>query len=172
MELQNRPRHHDGTPLNRDLINSTGLDELLYLNFIYHELGHDVTIPVLNTLDLYTYSYVIDAARDDMPYLTTYDGHYVGLTMIYEGFADAWADYAISHVNHNYTLLAMQMQKAWGEFWVEWLYNEIQSCALDVKSGSSKTSPSAFPARWSPLRSSRPPKTSPRYTTLRCRLPP
>lgn len=127
-----------GLPLNRDLINSTGLDELLYLNFIYHELGHDVTVPVLNTLDLYTYSYVINAARYDMPYLTTYDGHYVGLTMIYEGFADAWADYAISHVNHNYTLLAVQMQKAWGEFWVEWLYNEIQSCALDVKNGELK----------------------------------
>ncbi len=34
-----------GLPLNRDYLNNTGLDRLIYLSFVYHELGHDVTVP-------------------------------------------------------------------------------------------------------------------------------
>ncbi|ASJ02721.1 hypothetical protein A3L09_05360 [Thermococcus profundus] len=128
-----------GLPLNRDLINSTGLDELLYLTFIYHELGHDITLPALYLSNVEEYEYLQDVIAEDMEYLAKYDLHFWNpIGMIYEGFADAWADYATSHVNHNYTLLAMQMQKAWGEFWIERLYNEIQSCALEVKSGELK----------------------------------
>lgn len=123
---------------NRDFINSIGFDELFYLNFIYYELGYDVIIFVLNILDLYIYFYVIDVVRDDMFYFIIYDGYYVGFIMIYEGFVDVWVDYVISYVNYNYIFFVMQMQKVWGEFWVEWFYNEIQSCVFDVKSGEFK----------------------------------
>ncbi len=114
-----------GLPLNRDYVVSTELDELLYLGFIYHELGHDITIPAINSYrNLYNLTYFIDAIRADMPYLARYDMHFWSRTgMLYEGFADAWEDYAISQINENYTLLAINMQKAWGEFWIGWLLN-------------------------------------------------
>ncbi|WP_099211383.1 DUF4932 domain-containing protein [Thermococcus henrietii] len=114
-----------GLPLNRDYVMSMGLDELLYLGFIYHELGHDITIPALDAYgNLSNLTYFVDAIRSDMPYLARYDIHFWSKTgMLYEGFADAWEDYAISRINENYTLLAINMQKAWGEFWIGWLLN-------------------------------------------------
>ena len=114
-----------GLPLNRDYVVSENLNELLYLGFIYHELGHDVTVPEIYSYpNLTSLTYFVDAIRKDMPYLSRYDMHFWSRTgMLYEGFADAWEDYAISHVDENYTLLAINMQKAWGEFWVGWLLN-------------------------------------------------
>uniref|UniRef100_UPI00263A064D hypothetical protein n=1 Tax=Thermococcus sp. TaxID=35749 RepID=UPI00263A064D len=114
-----------GLPLNREYIVSTGLDELLYLGFIYHELGHDITVPAINSYgNLTSLAYFVDAIRTDMPYLARYDMHFWSRTgMLYEGFADAWEDYAIGQINENYTLLAINMQKAWGEFWIGWLLN-------------------------------------------------
>lgn len=125
-----------GLPLNRDVINSSYLDELIYLGFIYHELGHDATMPALNT-NLRDYEYLQDAIEEDMPYLARYDMHFWNPAgMIYEGFADAWEDYALSHVDGNYSLLAMYMQKAWGEFWMESLLYSLQDCALGVSTRS------------------------------------
>lgn len=112
-----------GLPLNRDYIKSRELNELIYLTFIYHELGHDLTIPGLNAhYDDLTYSlrYLEDTIEEDMPYLARYDIHFWGPTgMIYEGFADGWADFALKEVNPAYAELEMWMQKAWGEFWIE-----------------------------------------------------
>ncbi|AHL22394.1 DUF4932 domain-containing protein [Thermococcus nautili] len=112
-------------PLNRDYIDNPGLDELLYLNFIYHELGHDIINPVLRErlLELGQMEYFIWAIREDMPYLTRYDGHFSSVNMFYESFADAWADFALSQVDPDYALLAINMQKAWGEFWIGFQYN-------------------------------------------------
>ena len=114
-----------GLPLNGDYVVSENLNELLYLGFVYHELGHDVTVPEIYSYpNLTSLTYFVDAIREDMPYLSRYDMHFWSRTgMLYEGFADAWENYAISHVNENYTLPAINMQKAWGEFWVEWLLN-------------------------------------------------
>lgn len=123
-----------GLPLNRDIINSTYLDELIYLGFIYHELGHDITLPALYSLNLTEYEYLQDAIEDDMPYLARYDIHFWdSVGMIYEGFADAWEDYALAQLDENYTLLAMYMQKAWGEFWVEELFYRMQDCVGKVR---------------------------------------
>ena len=111
-----------GLPLNGDYINNTALDELLYLGFVYHELGHDITLPQLwaNINAVYNLSYLQSVIEANMPYLARYDIHFWHPeTMIYESFADGWEDFALSHVNGNYTELAMWMQKAWGEFWIE-----------------------------------------------------
>ncbi len=127
-----------GLPLNRDVINSTYLDELLYLGFIYHELGHDVTLPSLyrNYALLGNMTYFQRTIEEDMPYLARYDLHFWDPTgMLYEGFADAWEDFALTHVDGNYSLLAMEMQKAWGEFWIEELFYGVQDCALEVREG-------------------------------------
>jgi len=125
-------------PLNRDYVVSTDIDELLYLGFVYHELGHDVTIPALDAYrNLSNLTYFVNAIRNDMPYLARYDMHFWSETgMLYEGFADAWEDYAIGRINENYTLLAIHMQKAWGEFWIGWLLNRtIYYSELSRKTG-------------------------------------
>ncbi|ASJ07059.1 DUF4932 domain-containing protein [Thermococcus pacificus] len=127
-----------GLPLNRDIINSTYLNELLYLGFIYHELGHDVTLPALyaSYAAVQNLTYLQEAIEEDMPYLARYDMHFWSEDgMLYEGFADAWEDFALAHVDGNYTRLAMEMQKAWGEFWIERLFYGVQDCALSVKAG-------------------------------------
>lgn len=137
-----------GLPLNRDFINSTRLDELLYLDFVYHELGHDVTVPVLRASKelLRNMTYFVDAIKDDMPYLATYDIHFWSRTgMLYEGFADAWGDFALVHVNPAYASLAMEMQKAWGEFWIENLFRGVQNCALKVRKGEVSNFSSCVP---------------------------
>ncbi|WP_258084492.1 hypothetical protein [Thermococcus thermotolerans] len=111
-----------GLPLNRDYINNTGLDRLIYLSFVYHELGHDTTVPGLNRYyeDTYSLHYLEDTIEGDMPYLATYDIHFWWDTMmIYEGFADGWADFALLHVDPDYSALAMWMQRGWGEFWID-----------------------------------------------------
>ncbi|MCD6372346.1 MAG: DUF4932 domain-containing protein [Thermococcus sp.] len=111
-----------GLPLNRDYIENRELDELIYLTFIYHELGHDITLDGLNTNYDITYSlrYLEDTIEEDMPYLARYDIHLWGPTgMIPEGFADGWADFALKRVNPAYAELAMWMQMGWGEFWIE-----------------------------------------------------
>lgn len=107
-------------PLNRDYVDNPGLDELIYLGFVYHELGHDITMARLEEefLELGRMEYFIDAIRKDMPYLTRYDGHFSSVYMFYEGFADAWQDFALSHIDKDYTDLAIWMQKGWGEFWI------------------------------------------------------
>ena len=112
-------------PLNKDYIDNPGLDELLYLGFIYHELGHDLTVPKLNDvpLELDRTGYLIDPVRKDMSYLATYDGHFYSVGLIYEGFADAWEDFVLSHLDPDYSKLIIDMQKAWGEFWVGYQYN-------------------------------------------------
>lgn len=123
-----------GLPLNKDVINSTRLDELIYLGFIYHELGHDVTLPALYSLNLTEYEYFQDVIEEDMPYLARYDIHFWNpVGMIYEGFADAWEDYALAQLDGNYTLLEMYMQKAWGEFWIEELFYRMQDCVDKVR---------------------------------------
>jgi len=112
-------------PLNRDYIVNQGLDELLYLEFIYHELGHDITIPALQneSSELAGMEYFVDVTRTDMPYLARYDMHFQSRAgLIYEGFADAWADFALSHVDGDYAKLIMWMQRGWGEFWIEKQY--------------------------------------------------
>ncbi|GAB6101932.1 CGP-CTERM sorting domain-containing protein [Thermococcus atlanticus] len=111
-----------GLPLNRDFIRSMKLDELNYLGFIYHELGHDITTGALwkSGEALLNLTYLESTIEKDMPYLARYDIHFWGsFGMIYEGFADGWEDFALSHVNENYTQLAMWMQRAWGEFWID-----------------------------------------------------
>ena len=114
-----------GLPLNRDYIKNPGLNELIYLSFIYHELGHDITVPKLDTLPLKLdrMGYFIYTIKADMPYLAMYDGHFHSVDMIYEGFADAWSDFALSHVDPDCTGLLINMQKAWGEFWIGYQYN-------------------------------------------------
>ena len=111
-----------GLPLNRDCVNNTGLDELIYLGFVYHELGHDLTLPGIYSSygDLYALAYLEDTIEGDMPYLARYDIHFwdrVG--MIYEGFADGWQDFALSSVDPDYVTLAIWMQRGWGEFWID-----------------------------------------------------
>ena len=127
-----------GLPLNLDVINSTYLDELLYLGFIYHELGHDVTLPSLyhNYALLRNMTYFQRTIEEDMPYLARYDLHFWSEDgMLYDGFADAWEDFALAHVDGNYSFLEMEMQKAWGEFWIEELFYGVQDCALEVREG-------------------------------------
>lgn len=111
-----------GLPLNRDYVNNTGLDELVYLGFVYHELGHDITLPGLysNYGDTYSLAYLEDTIEEDMPYLARYDIHFWDRTgMIYEGFADGWLDFALSSVDPDYAALAVWLQRAWGEFWID-----------------------------------------------------
>ncbi|CAD5244138.1 DUF4932 domain-containing protein [Thermococcus camini] len=111
-----------GLPLNRDYVNNTGLDELIYLGFVYHELGHDITLPGLyaNYGDTYSLAYLEEAIEEDMPYLARYDIHFWDRTgMIYEGFADGWLDFALSNVDPDYAALAVWLQRAWGEFWID-----------------------------------------------------
>ncbi|QDA31300.1 DUF4932 domain-containing protein [Thermococcus indicus] len=111
-----------GLPLNRDYVNNTGLDELIYLGFVYHELGHDITLPGLyaNYGDTYSLAYLEDTIEEDMPYLARYDIHFWDRTgMIYEGFADGWLDFALSNVDPDYAALAVWLQRAWGEFWID-----------------------------------------------------
>ncbi len=124
-----------GLPINRDFINSTRLDELLYIGFIYHELGHDITVPVLQANEdlLENLTYLQKAIEEDMPYLARYDIHFWSKDgMLYEGFADAWEDFALAHVDPVYAFLEMEMQKAWGEFWIEELFYGVQDCTLKV----------------------------------------
>ncbi len=111
-----------GLPLNRDYIRNRKLDELNYLGFIYHELGHDITTRQLwESRDiLLNLTYLESTIENDMPYLARYDMHFwSNVGMIYEGFADGWEDFALSHVNPTYANLSMCMQRAWGEFWIE-----------------------------------------------------
>ncbi|NJE01008.1 DUF4932 domain-containing protein [Thermococcus sp. JdF3] len=111
-----------GLPLNRDYVNNTGLDELIYLGFVYHELGHDITLPGLYASygDTYSLAYLEDTIEGDMPYLARYDIHFWDRTgMIYEGFADGWLDFALSNVDPDYAALAVWLQRAWGEFWID-----------------------------------------------------
>ncbi|AEK72314.1 hypothetical protein GQS_02065 [Thermococcus sp. 4557] len=111
-----------GLPLNGDYVNNTGLDELVYLGFVYHELGHDITLPGLyaNYGDTYSLAYLEDTIEEDMPYLARYDIHFWDRTgMIYEGFADGWLDFALSSVDPDYAALAVWLQRAWGEFWID-----------------------------------------------------
>ncbi|NJE03068.1 DUF4932 domain-containing protein [Thermococcus sp. MV11] len=111
-----------GLPLNRDYVNNTGLDELIYLGFVYHELGHDITLPGLYASygDTYSLAYLEDTIEEDMPYLARYDIHFWDRTgMIYEGFADGWLDFALSNVDPDYAALAVWLQRAWGEFWID-----------------------------------------------------
>ncbi|WP_461864028.1 DUF4932 domain-containing protein [Thermococcus sp.] len=111
-----------GLPLNRDIINSTYLNELLYLGFIYHELGHDITSGWIGNSRglLLNLTYLESTIKENMPYLSTYDMHFWGSAgMIYEGFADAWEDYALARIDPDYVALIMWMQRAWGEFWID-----------------------------------------------------
>jgi len=111
-----------GLPLNKDYIYNRELDSLLYLGFIYHELGHDITTSQLNahTGAVYSISYFQSVIQQNMPYLAKYDIHFWNQgTLIYESFADGWLDFAVSHVNKNFTELAMWMQRGWGEFWID-----------------------------------------------------
>ncbi|WP_148882328.1 DUF4932 domain-containing protein [Thermococcus aciditolerans] len=111
-----------GLPLNMDYVNNTGLDELIYLGFVYHELGHDITLPGLyaNYGDTYSLAYLEDTIEEDMPYLARYDIHFWDRTgMIYEGFADGWLDFTLSNVDPDYAALAVWLQRAWGEFWID-----------------------------------------------------
>lgn len=112
-----------GLPLNSVYVNNSEFDRLWILEFIYHELGHDLTTAKLN--EYYGYKvkplkYLEDTIEEDMPYLATYDIHFWSDTaMIYESFADAWAYFALSGINKDYAELSLQMEKAWGEFWIE-----------------------------------------------------
>ncbi|NJE61080.1 DUF4932 domain-containing protein [Thermococcus sp. 21S7] len=110
-----------GLPLNRDYLVNEGLNELLYLAFVYHELGHDVTVPALNSYrNLSSLPYLTDVIRRDMPYLAVYDIHFWDdYGMIYEGFADGWEDFAMGHVDPEYAEVEMWMQRGWGEFWID-----------------------------------------------------
>ncbi|ACJ16086.1 hypothetical protein TON_0599 [Thermococcus onnurineus NA1] len=111
-----------GLPLNRDYIKNKRLGELIYLGFVYHELGHDITTEELNWNYGLTYDlrYLEDTIEGDMPYLATYDIHFWWDTMmVYEGFADGWMDFSLKSVDPAYVELAMWMQRAWGEFWIE-----------------------------------------------------
>ncbi len=110
-----------GLPLNRDYVNNTGLDQLVYLGFVYHELGHDITLPGLygNYRDTYSLRYLEDTIEENMPYLATYDIHFWWDTMmVYEGFADGWMDFSLASVDPDYAALAIWMQRGWGEFWI------------------------------------------------------
>ncbi|MDK2853424.1 MAG: hypothetical protein PWQ92_318 [Thermococcaceae archaeon] len=112
-----------GLPLNSVYVNNSEFDRVWILEFIYHELGHDLTSPKLG--EYYGYKvrplrYLEDTIEEDMPYLATYDIHFWGeATMIYESFADGWAYFALSRINKDYAELSLEMQKAWGEFWIE-----------------------------------------------------
>ncbi|NJE31076.1 DUF4932 domain-containing protein [Thermococcus sp. 18S1] len=125
-----------GLPLNKDYVNNTGLDELIYLGFVYHELGHDITLPGLyaNYGDTYSLAYLEDTIEEDMPYLARYDIHFWDRTgMIYEGFADGWLDFALSGVDPDYAALAVWLQRAWGEFWIDevlQLYGEYTAMSV------------------------------------------
>ncbi len=121
-----------GLPLNGDYINNGGLDELLYLGFIYHELGHDITLPQLwaNIKMVDNMNYFQSVIEENMPYLAKYDIHFWHPeSMIYESFADGWEDFALSHVNENYTKLAMWMQRGWGEYWIDDVVNLYEKYA-------------------------------------------
>ncbi len=150
-----------GLPLNRDIMNSTRLDELLYLGFIYHELGHDVTLQKLyeehDTLE--NLDYLQKTIENDMPYLAKYDIHFWNPNgMLYESFADSWEDFALLHVNENYSLLAMDMQEAWGEFWIWTLFSETRECALKVRAGEVGNFTSCVPQILNYLRKTVPPE--------------
>ncbi len=111
-----------GLPLNKDYVNNTGLDELIYLGFVYHELGHDITIPELdsNLEDVRAMDFLQGTIEENLPYLARYDIHFWNPgSMVYESFADGWSDFALSRVNENYTQLSMWMQRGWGEFWID-----------------------------------------------------
>ncbi|WP_297499347.1 hypothetical protein [Thermococcus sp.] len=41
-------------------------------------------------------------------------------------------DFALAHVGPAYAWLEMEMQKAWGEFWIEKLFYGVQDCTLKV----------------------------------------
>lgn len=109
-----------GLPLNRDYLNNTGLDRLIYLSFVYHELGHDVTVPALDSSEkTHSLRYLEDTIEGHMPYLARYDLHFWwDDMMIYEGFADGWADFALSNVDPDYVSLSLWLQRGWGEFWM------------------------------------------------------
>lgn len=130
-----------GLPLNRDFIRNRKLDELNYLGFIYHELGHDITTKQLwkSGGTLLNLTYLESTIENDMPYLARYDIHFWGsFGMIYEGFADGWEDFALSHVNPAYVNLAMWMQRAWGEFWIGDIVNMYEKYTnMSLREGKS-----------------------------------
>lgn len=127
-----------GLPLNSVYLNNSEFDKLWVLEFIYHELGHDITTEKLD--EYYGYKvkplqYLESIIEEDMPYLAIYDIHFWGNTgMIYESFADAWAYFALSKINKDYAELSLQMEKAWGEFWIEEiisLYEKYSKIAIE-----------------------------------------
>ncbi len=128
-----------GLPLNRDFIRNRKLDELNYLAFLYHELGHDITSEELwkSRNILLNLTYFESIIEDDMPYLARYDMHFwSNVGMIYEGFADGWEDFALSHVNPVYANLSLWMQRAWGEFWISEIVDMYKKYAhISLKEG-------------------------------------
>ncbi|AHF80386.1 Hypothetical protein TES1_1002 [Thermococcus paralvinellae] len=127
-----------GLPLNAVYVNNRKFDELWVLDFIYHELGHDITNEKLE--EYYGYKvrplrYLEDTIEDDMPYLAIYDIHFwFDTMMIYESFADGWAYFALSHIDKDYAEWSLQMQKAWGEFWQDYmieLYQKYTALSLE-----------------------------------------
>ena len=127
-----------GLPLNAVYVNNRKFDKLWILDFIYHELGHDITNEKLD--EYYGYKvkplhYLEDTIEEDMPYLATYDIHFwFDTMMIYESFADGWAYFALSHIDRDYAEWNLQMQKAWGEFWQDYMVELYQKyTALSIK---------------------------------------
>ncbi|ALM74650.1 DUF4932 domain-containing protein [Thermococcus barophilus] len=131
-----------GLPLNAVYVNNRKFDELWILDFIYHELGHDITSEKLDeyySSEVEPLRYLEDTIEEDMPYLGAYDIHFwFDTMMIYESFADAWAYFALSHIDKDYAEWNLQMQKAWGEFWQDYMITLYQKyTALSIKENRS-----------------------------------
>jgi len=109
-----------GLPLNPVYVENEEFNKLWFLDFIYHELGHDFTIDKLDEyyFRLQEMKYFESIIEEDMPYLATYDIHFWGYWgMIYEGFADGFSYFALRDINPAFAEWNKEMQKAWGEFW-------------------------------------------------------